>query len=382
MRASDLAFARATTTGLLAAFACAATGAALPERFVDPQDGQLDLSEFLASARGFLPIPLIVTEPAIGYGGGAAGMFLRPRTEAGTEGFARPDISAIAALGTQNGTWAGFAGDSSRWMNGRLKTLAGLGTGRVNLDFYGLAADRANFNEKVRYSLDFTGAVAQGNWQLAPRSPWSLGVRYVYANVEPKLRDEPIFAGLTDRVHVKVSGPTAILEYDSRDVVFTPTRGIYAETSYLASREALGSTTNFGRFQQVAMGWLPVADRVTLGLRGDFASASSQTPFFLRPYIDLRGVQVMRYQGDRVASTELELRWQFYGRWSVVGFAGAGTAHSDRDGLSVRQNTGSGGFGFRYELARKFGLHAGLDVAKSPGTTAVYFQVGNAWFRP
>jgi len=34
------------------------------------------------------------------------------------------------------------------------------------------------------------------------------------------------------------------------------------------------------------------------------------------------------------------------------------------------------------ELASKFGMHAGIDVAHSPGTTALYFVVGNAWFRP
>ena len=48
----------------------------------------------------------------------------------------------------------------------------------------------------------------------------------------------------------------------------------------------------------------------------------------------------------------------------------------------LTQNVGSGGFGFRYELARKFGLNAGIDIAHSPGTTAIYFLVGNAWFRP
>jgi kynureninase len=36
----------------------------------------------------------------------------------------------------------------------------------------------------------------------------------------------------------------------------------------------------------------------------------------------------------------------------------------------------------RYEIANKFGMHVGLDLAHSPGTTAVYLQVGNAWFRP
>ena len=48
-------------------------------RFFDAEDGQFDLSYFLENPRGFLPIPIIVTEPAVGYGGGLAGMFLRPR---------------------------------------------------------------------------------------------------------------------------------------------------------------------------------------------------------------------------------------------------------------------------------------------------------------
>ena len=87
----------------------------------------------------------------------------------------------------------------------------------------------------------------------------------------------------------------------------------------------------------------------------------------------------MRYQGDQVASVELEARWQCYGRWSVVPFAGFGATHLERSvGSSTGQSVGSGGVGFRYELARKFGLHAGMDVAHSPGTTAVYIQVGNA----
>ncbi len=55
-------------------------------RFLDPDDGQLDVSSMLEHAYGFLPIPLVVTEPAVGYGGGAAAMFVRPRQEMGQEG--------------------------------------------------------------------------------------------------------------------------------------------------------------------------------------------------------------------------------------------------------------------------------------------------------
>jgi hypothetical protein len=352
------------------------------ERFIDPEDGQFDLSYFLENPRGFLPIPIIITEPAVGYGGGAAGLFLRPRKEAGDEGWARPDISGIGGFATQNGTWGAFAGDASRWLDGRLRTLIGAGVGRVNLDFYGLGFERTDFERKVSYSLDFGAAVAQVNWQLAEGSPWALGLRYVYASVEPKLRDDALFPGLVDRVRVKISAPTAVVEFDTRDNVFTPTQGVYAESSLLASREALGASDDFERFQQVLMGWQPLARSLTLGLRGDYAWSSDGTPFFLRPFVAMRGVPAMRYQGDQMASLQAELRWQFFERWSVVGFGGIGATRTRRDDFVATPDVASGGFGFRYALARKFGLHAGIDVAASPGTTAIYFQVGNAWMRP
>ena len=164
-------------------------------RFFDPEDGQFDLSYFLENPRGFLPIPIVVTEPAVGYGGGVAGMFLRPRREAGDEGWARPDISGVGAFGTQNGTWGAFAGDASRWLDGRLRTLVGAGTGQFNLDFFGLGSAPSSLDQGVRYSLQFAGRVAQANWQLAPKSPWAVGLRYVYADVDPKPRESPTFQG-------------------------------------------------------------------------------------------------------------------------------------------------------------------------------------------
>lgn len=70
-------------------------------RFLDPEDKKVDLSYILENPRGFLPIPILITEPAVGYGGGGVEMFLRPRKEAGDEGWARPDISAVGAFATQ-----------------------------------------------------------------------------------------------------------------------------------------------------------------------------------------------------------------------------------------------------------------------------------------
>ena len=43
------------------------------DQFVDPDDGRFDASSFLAdNAYGFLPIPIIITEPAVDGGLGLA----------------------------------------------------------------------------------------------------------------------------------------------------------------------------------------------------------------------------------------------------------------------------------------------------------------------
>jgi hypothetical protein len=352
-------------------------------RFLDPKDGQFDLSSFLEQPHAVLPIPIVVTEPALGYGGGAFGVFLRPREEAGAEGWSRPNMSAVGGLATENGTWLALAADSSRWFGGRLQTLAAAATGKINLDFYGGGLGLISPDQPVRYSLDMKGALGEAGWQLSKSSRWSIGLRYVFSDVTPELRDAPLVPSLPNGSDVTISAPTAILKYDARNNIFTPTRGLYSETSYLMSREALGATVNFERLRETLLAWQPLPHDITLGARADYAWASESTPFFLRPYIQLRGVQAMRYQGDEVAFLELEARWQFSGRWSLVPFAGMGSTHLRRSvSGSDGQTIGSGGIGFRYVLASKFGLHAGLDLAHSSGTNAVYIQVGNAWFRP
>ena len=96
----------------------------------------------------------------------------------------------------------------------------------------------------------------------------------------------------------------------------------------------------------------------------------------------MRGVPQMRYQGEEVLQAEAELSWQFWKRFSLLGFVGGGATWNDFIRFDRTQEILTGGGGFRYEIARKYGIHMGLDVAFGPGNTAVYVQVGSAWARP
>lgn len=70
-------------TALLLAAVCRAETAEAPwyGRYVDPDDGMFDLSDYLLRHRGLLPVPIIITEPALGYGGGLAALWFKESVE-------------------------------------------------------------------------------------------------------------------------------------------------------------------------------------------------------------------------------------------------------------------------------------------------------------
>jgi hypothetical protein len=108
-------------------------------QFVDPQDGHFDMGAFLAGKRGFLPVPLIITEPAVGYGGGLAVAYFHDREHsngdrtdgasesAAAEGGLPPSITAVLGAATENGSWIGGAVHQGIWRNDSIRYLGVLG---------------------------------------------------------------------------------------------------------------------------------------------------------------------------------------------------------------------------------------------------------------
>jgi hypothetical protein len=126
------------------------------------------------------------------------------------------------------------------------------------------------------------------------------------------------------------------------------------------------------------IGYFPLAPFQLSGrIKAGFAS--DDTPFYQLPYVDMRGVPALRYIGTDVVSVEAELEYSITPRWSVLGFAGVGRAEIDERELDTGSTVAAAGAGFRYLIARRFGLKAGLDAAWSSDDYGVYIQVGTAW---
>ena len=354
---------------------------AAPSRFRSADDGAFDLSGFLDEEHGFLPLVVPITEPAVGYGAAAGLAFInKPRREPKSL-YERPPITVVGGLATENGTWATAAADLRPWFDNRIQTLAGIVYASVNLDFYGIGEDAALAEHPLRYNLEPKGGVLQTKYRLGESRFWA-GINYAFASTGVSFDEPPGTAGRPEFAsHSNVGGITPSLTLDSRDNIFTPVRGTYVEASAGLFEEALGSDQAFQRLRIIGMQFSPLPP-IYLGFRGEVAASFGDTPFYLMPFVYLRGAPVLRYQGEEIAQAELEVRWQCWKRWSAVGFAGYGAAWNNFEDVEDSQSVVTGGTGFRYEIARKYGVHLGLDVAFGPENTAIYVQAGSAWARP
>ena len=369
------------------AFACQALAQEKDKRgpFTDPEDGALDASEWLLDKKGFLPVPIVITEPAVGYGAGAALLFfresIRERAQKAGEGhrLTPPDIYLAAFAATENGTRVAFAGGLVTFDEDRWRWRGGVGVPDLHLDFYGVGGSLGTGERKISYDVQGLLSTQQVMRRLGETDNWIVG-RWIYFDLDASFdpsHPQPALPPLSRSA--RSSGLGGSLEHDSRDNFFTAGRGWKGSVEAIFYAPDWGSDNKYQTYRAQAFGYMPLAKRWILGARADARAANGDIPFYQLPFIELRGVPVARYQDERAGATELELRWDATPRWALIGFGGVGRAWGTRTSFSEAGNIKSWGAGFRYLVARRLGLYAGIDVAHGPENTAFYIQAGSAW---
>ena len=378
---------KAGCLAILASLAFTGAQAGFMDRFKDPEDGAFDASEYLLDHRGALPVPIIITEPAVGYGGGLALAWFSEsirdaaqRAAASGGRLAPPDIYGAMLAGTENGTKVGGAGarmtfDQGRWL------YRGAGAAmNVNLDFYGVGGNLGRSAiDKIGYNLKGAVLFQEANRRLGG-SDHFLGARLLYMDIRTRLDASIEDANLTPRELAKRTSQVGLRWlYDSRDNIFATRHGTDAAFDAMFASPSIGSDNTFRTYRAHVFHYLQPAERVVFAMRLDARAAEGDVPFYQLPFLDMRGIPAARYQDERTGVIEAEARYYVTPRWIVLGFAGAGRAWGRRDSFDDTGSQVSKGIGFRYVLARRLGLAVGIDVARGPEKTAWYLQMGNAW---
>jgi hypothetical protein len=351
----------------------------------DPQDGKLDASEWLLDKKGFLPVPIIITEPAVGYGAGVVLAFFRESIgEAANHSresgrLTPPDIYGLALAATENGTTAAGAFGMVTFGEQNWRYRGAVARPDANLDFYGTNGTNSEREFKLGYNVEGWISTQQLMRRLGESENF-VGARWLYLDLDTSFdrsRAEPLL-GPGGRA-VRSSGLGLTFEHDSRDNFFTPSRGWKGYLEGLFYSPSVGSDNKYETYRAYAIGYTPVAKEFVLGGRLDGRAARGDVPFYQLPFIDLRGIPAARYQDENAAVAEAELRWNVTPRWALIGFAGVGRAWGTSNSFSEADAVGAWGGGFRYLIARRLGMFVGVDVARGPENTAFYIQAGSAW---
>jgi len=350
--------------------------------FKDTLDGKFDFSSFLIDSKGFIPIPIIITEPALGnFGGVLALAFLTPKELPAGMKYAAPDITAGLGMYTANKSWAAGGGRIGSFPKRGIKYRAFAGYAGLNLSFY-RTPSMAEGEKEYKFNIEALPVLLSFSKSLGKVDVY-LGGQYsfVKTKVDPLFTDE-LPDGITSEDLDATTGSLGIFgDWDRRDNFFTANKGTIFHLLYTVDDQWTGSDYSFQRLNGFINWFLPIKQNWISGLRIDVQHVFDDPPFYLLPSLSMRGVPLARYQGATTAIIETEQRFDFNLRWSMVAFGGLGKAVTRDQDFGDADTVYNFGTGFRYLIARAFGLRTGIDIAKGPDHFAWYIVFGHNWNR-
>jgi len=346
--------------------------------FKDTLDNAFDISNYMYNLHGFLPVPSLITEPAVGYGGALAGMFFIPKKDKDSTRFQMPDMVVGVGGLTENGTWFAGVGYIGFWNKDKIRYRGIFGYGDINLKYYG-SGDGILDKNPIKFNLSSYFFLQQAIFRVS-KSKFFLGGRYLFSKTKiTAFQDSdiinPIDFDLTN------SGVGFISEYEALNNLLSPTKGLRINLSYDQYLKALGGDRDFGKLSFFTYYYQPVLKNWTAGFRVESLLSVGDAPFYMLPFISLRGVPAMRYQGEIIALIETEQQFMFTRRWGIVAFGGYGQTFNYSNDFENGSKAWNAGAGFRYLIARRLGLKMGIDVARGPEQWAFYVVFGSAWVK-
>jgi hypothetical protein len=355
---------------------------------VEPEKDEKKAKKKNQSGYRLLPIPIIITEPAIGQGLGVALALFHPpksgkedETKLTTLGSmaessprkAPPVVTGVAGAYTSSKSWFGAVGHSNNWKNDSIRYSGVLARARVNSKIF-IA------NLPVDFSLD-TNLVYQDMKFRIKESDFMLGAAISYMDADnvfglglPETEDDLQFASSFKNI-----GVAGKFVYETRDNTMNPRSGQIAELNIWRYDDAIGGDYDYWSLKLKGLSFHKLTEKLTLGLRLELSGVDGRVPFFAIPFVNLRGVPALRYQNKIAGAAEAELRYLIRPRWEVSAFGGLGFTS---DHYVIYDNPDSiytFGVGGKYNIFVEHNVWIGVDVARGPDDTSWYVQVGHPW---
>lgn len=180
-----------------------------------------------------------------------------------------------------------------------------------------------------------------------------------------------------------IAGPSFLLDLDTRDNVFYPSRGEFFEMSYSFLDRSVGSDFDFSLLRLNLRKYLPLFSSHVLAFQSLIQLESGEVPFYCLSQLGgqniLRGYYQGRFRDKNLAVLQAEYRLPILWKLGGVAFANVGQV-ADRLGHfafgSLRYTLGAG---LRYLFDKKEKIQIRADIGFSRDSTGFYFSIFEAF---
>lgn len=355
----------------------ASYAAEMPTAAQELQKEAEDAGSVFKKQRRFVPVPIPIVNPTVGKGLAVVGMYLHPRKPEDSD--LPTSISGVMGMYTDSESWVTGVFHEGYYGQDRYRVRGLLGYGVFNLKFYGIGDDSILRDHPIDYEAKTTAFLPRLLFRL-PVKNWFIGAQYLYMEIDTTFKTSGLLPGLPDvNLPTKTAGLGLVGVYDSRNNTLWPTDGTWFEITATDYGDYFGGDFDYQKYILKFAQYFPVINTVTLAYRLDGSFIDGDAPFYDLSSLKLRGFAGGRYVDNQAVSAQVEGRWNFYKKWTVLLFGGAGRIADEVSDLGSSSTQWAGGAGIRYMIAEGQKLNIGIDVAYGDGETAIYVQIGD-WF--
>ena len=335
----------------------------------------------LLQKSSLIVLPILFYTPETRLGGGGAMLYnFRFRGESAAS---RPSQIQVGLAYTQENQILAympfqlFADEERWWIQGEL------GFYRYIYRFYGIGNEVPGSNEET-YQATYPRVRFDVMREI--QSDWYLGLRYWYDNYRIDMRDPE---GLLTRQPIAGAGGNVVSAlglvsiYDTRDNLFFPRAGTFAQFSYLSNQPAFGSDLSFNRYALDVSQYVPFGKKV-LALNAYTDLLFGNPPFQQLALIGgskkMRGFFEGRYRDQKLWMLQAEYRFPVWNWLGATVFGGIGNVSPAVDELFAQRVHQTLGAGLRIRLSQEDPINLRIDVGfNEEGEWFPYLTVGEAF---
>ena len=328
------------------------------------------------------PLPIIYYTPETGWAGGVS-LFSTFRTKGQTK-LSRPSQAQVGFAYTQRKQLLFYLPFQIFPGNQKWQLYGELGYYRYTYQFFGIG-NETSIADKENYDVNFPRI--RVNLLRLVKPHHYIGLRYwwddyrIVQTQKNRLLEIGNISGYKGGV---ISGTGLIYNFDSRDNLFYPTKGIWAEAEVFLNQRSLGSDFNFTRTSLDIVYYRSLSKRSVLASNLWFAFLNGDVPFQQLAFIGgpkkMRGFFEGRLRDKNLWMAQTEYRLSLPKRFGWVAFIAIGSVSPTPINLFTQKTHFTYGSGIRFAISKKDQVNIRLDVAGNElGEIAPYLTVKEAF---